>query len=172
MQQLSIFELNDEKPIEEKKGASVKKTENFSGEKLLPAMKKRGRKSFEELDTDVDLISIPPDEELFSKQYYPIREVAEWFRVNTSLLRFWENKFEILQPKKNKKGDRFFRPEDVKNLQTIYYLLRQKKLTIDGANKYLKAHKEDSETNLQIIHSLNNLKSFLLELKANLQIGE
>lgn len=160
MQQLSLFGLGN------------KKTEDFSSEKLLPATKKRGRKSFQELDEEVDLISIPPDEELFSKQYYPIREVAEWFHVNASLLRFWENKFKILQPKKNKKGDRFFRPEDVKNLQTIYYLLRQKKLTIDGANKYLKAHKENTETNLQIIQSLNSFKNFLLELKANLAIEQ
>ncbi|ANI90693.1 transcriptional regulator [Arachidicoccus ginsenosidimutans] len=112
-------------------------------------------------------MNVPSDEELFQKQYYPISVVAKWFRVNTSLLRFWENQFKILKPKKNKKGDRFFRPEDVKNLQTIYYLLRQKKLTIDGANKHLKAHKQHTEENLQLIQSLNNFKSFLLELKAN-----
>ncbi len=130
-------------------------------------VKKRGRKSFKEMDSEVDLINVPPDEELFLKQYYPISVVAKWFRVNTSLLRFWENQFKILKPKKNKKGDRFFRPEDVKNLQIIYYLLRQKKLTIDGANKHLKVHKQHTEENLQLIQSLNNFKSFLLELKAN-----
>lgn len=130
---------------------------------------KRGRKSFKEIDKEVDLIEVPPDEELFQKQYYPISVVAKWFRVNTSLLRFWENQFKILKPKKNKKGDRFFRPEDVKNLKLIYHLLRQKKLTIDGANKHLKAHKEHTEENLQLIHSLNKFKSFLLELKANVE---
>ena len=129
--------------------------------------KKRGRKSFKEIDKEVDLIEVPSDEELFQKQYYPISVVAKWFRVNTSLLRFWENQFKILKPKKNKKGDRFFRPEDVKNLKLIYHLLRQKKLTIDGANKHLKAHKEHTEENLQLINSLNKFKSFLLELKAN-----
>lgn len=130
--------------------------------------KKRGRKSFKEIDKEVDLIAVPPDEELFQKQYYPISVVAKWFRVNTSLLRFWENQFKILKPKKNKKGDRFFRPEDVKNLKLIYHLLRQKKLTIDGANKHLKAHKEHTEENLQLINSLNKFKGFLLELKTNI----
>ncbi|MGF7231291.1 MerR family transcriptional regulator [Arachidicoccus sp.] len=136
-------------------------------EEKIVTVKKRGRKSFKEMDAEVDLISVPPDEELFKKQYYSISIVAKWFRVNNSLLRFWENEFKILKPKKNKKGDRFFRPEDVKNLQVIYYLLRQKKLTISGAVKHLKAHKENTEVNLQIIHSLNNFKGFLLELKAN-----
>ncbi|MDE1192964.1 MAG: MerR family transcriptional regulator [Arachidicoccus sp.] len=140
--------------------------ENIADEEII--IKKRGRKSFKEIDKEVDLIDVPSDEELFQKQYYPISIVAKWFRVNTSLLRFWENQFKILKPKKNKKGDRFFRPEDVRNLKIIYYLLRQKKLTIDGANKHLKAHKEHTEENLQLINSLNNFKNFLLELKANI----
>lgn len=129
-------------------------------------VRKRGRKSFKEIDAEVDLINIPSDEELFQKQYYPISVVAKWFRVNNSLLRFWENEFKILKPKKNKKGDRFFRPEDVKNLQLIYYLLRQKKLTINGAIKHLKSYKEQTEVNMQLIQTLNDFKGFLLELKA------
>lgn len=129
-------------------------------------VRKRGRKSFKEIDAEVDLINIPPDEELFQKQYYPISVVAKWFRVNNSLLRFWENEFKILKPKKNKKGDRFFRPEDVKNLQLIYYLLRQKKLTINGAIKHLKSYKEQTEVNMQLIQTLNEFKGFLLELRA------
>lgn len=129
-------------------------------------VRKRGRKSFKEIDAEVDLINVPPDEELFQKQYYPISVVAKWFRVNNSLLRFWENEFKILKPKKNKKGDRFFRPEDVKNLQLIYYLLRQKKLTINGAIKHLKSYKEQTEVNMQLIQTLNDFKGFLLELRA------
>ena len=129
-------------------------------------LSKRGRKSIKELDKEIDLIDVPPDEVLFQKQYYPISVVAKWFRVNISLLRFWENEFKILRPKKNKKGDRFFRPEDVKNLQLIYYLLRQKKLTINGAIKHLNSYKEQTEANMQLISTLNEFKSFLLELKS------
>ena len=129
-------------------------------------VRKRGRKSFKEIDAEVDLINVPPDEELFQKQYYPISVVAKWFRVNNSLLRFWENEFKILKPRKNKKGDRFFRPEDVKNLQLIYHLLRQKKLTINGAIKHLNAYREQTEVNMQLIQTLNEFKGFLLELRA------
>ncbi len=129
---------------------------------------KRGRKSFKEMDADVDLIEIPEDEELFKKQYYSISVVAEWFRVNTSLLRFWENEFDILKPKKNRKGDRLFRPEDVKSLQLIYHLLRQRKYSLEGAKEYLKSNKETADMQLQLTQSLQKFKYFLLELKANL----
>lgn len=133
------------------------------------APKKRGRKSFKEIDAESDLIQLPDDEALFEKQYYPISVVAGWFNVNASLLRFWENEFDILKPRKNRKGDRLFRPEDVKNLQVIYYLLRQRKFTIEGAKEYLKTNKKKADTNTQLIQSLNKLRGFLLEFKANIQ---
>lgn len=133
-----------------------------------PVIKKRGRKSFKEMDAEVDLIEIPEDEVLFQKQYYPMRVVAGWFRVNSSLLRYWETEFDILKPRKNRKGDRLFRPEDVKNLQLIYYLLRRRKFTIEGAKKYLKANRKNADINLQLVQSLTKFRGFLLELKANL----
>ncbi|PZP49298.1 MAG: MerR family transcriptional regulator [Pseudopedobacter saltans] len=128
---------------------------------------KKGRKSFKEIDAEVDLIQVPSDEILFSKQYYPISQVAKWFRVNNSLLRFWENEFEILKPRKNRKGDRLFRPEDIKNLQIIYYLLRQKKYTIAGARKFIKNNRKTVDVNMKVVQTLNDFKRFLLELKAN-----
>lgn len=131
-------------------------------------LKKRGRKSFKEIDAEVDLIEVPEDEILFQKQYYPMRVVATWFRVNSSLLRYWENEFDVLKPRKNRKGDRLFRPEDVKSLQVIYYLLRQRKFTIEGAKKYLKANRKSADVNLQLIQYLTKFRGFLLELKANL----
>lgn len=129
---------------------------------------KRGRKSFKDMDNEADLIEIPSVEELNQKLYYSISEVAGWFKVNTSLLRYWENEFDILQPRKTRKGDRLFRVEDIKNLQLIYFLLRQRKFSIDGAKNYLKNNKQDADKQLQLVESLTKFKSFLLELKANL----
>ena len=129
---------------------------------------KRGRKSFRDIDNEVDLVEIPDEEILKQKLYYPISEVAAWFKVNTSLLRYWENEFDILQPRKTKKGDRLFRIEDIRNLKVIYHLLRHKKFSIEGARSYLKTHKAEAETQTSLIQSLNKFKSFLLELKANL----
>jgi DNA-binding transcriptional MerR regulator len=130
---------------------------------------KRGRKSFKEMDNEADLIEVPEDEVLQQKLYYSISEVAGWFKVNTSLLRYWENEFDILQPRKTRKGDRLFRVEDIKNLQLIYFLLRQRKFSIDGAKNYLKNNKQEADTQVRLVQSLTKFKSFLLELKANLQ---
>jgi DNA-binding transcriptional MerR regulator len=129
---------------------------------------KRGRKSFKDIDAEINLVEVPDDDVLFQKLYYSISEVAKWFNVNTSLLRFWENEFDILKPRKNRKGDRLFRPEDVKNLQVIHHLLRQRKFSIEGAKKYIKQNKSKAEVNIQLIQSLTKFRSFLLEMKANL----
>lgn len=129
---------------------------------------KRGRKSFREMDTELDLIDVPEDSILAQKLYYSISEVAGWFKVNTSLLRYWENEFDILQPRKTRKGDRLFRIEDIKNLQLIYFLLRQRKFSIEGAKNYLKNNKAQADTQAQLVHTLHKFKGFLLELKSNL----
>ena len=127
----------------------------------------RGRMRLSDMDVLVDLVEVPEDEVLFGKSYYGISEVSNMFKVNISLIRFWENEFAILKPKKNGKGDRLFRPEDIKNLQLIYHLLREKKYTIDGAKDFLKKNKKAEET-FELIESLKKTKAFLLDLKANL----
>lgn len=127
----------------------------------------RGRMKLSEMAAGAELIQIPEDEILFSKRYYTIGSVSEMFRVNHSLLRFWENEFDILKPKKNGKGDRLFRPEDIKNLRLIYHLLRERKYTIEGAKDFLKKSK-NAEKKFEIIESLKDLKGFLQELKASL----
>lgn len=128
----------------------------------------RGRKSMKELAATVDLVEIPDDDVLFQKQYYSIGEVASMFKVNTSLIRFWETEFTEIRPRKNKKGDRSFSPMDIKIIQLIHFLLRQKKLTIEGAKEYLKAHNKDGNAKLEMIRSMEKIKAFLLELKARL----
>lgn len=127
----------------------------------------RGRIKLSEMDVLVDLVDVPDDELLFQKRYYSIGTVSEMFKVNISLIRFWENEFDILKPKKNGKGDRLFRPEDIKNLQLIYHLLREKKYTIEGAKDFLKKNKK-AEESFTIIDSLKKMKAFLLDLKSNL----
>jgi DNA-binding transcriptional MerR regulator len=143
-------------------------TESKAVYKQEKTKSKRGRKSFKDIDAEVDAIEIPDDETLNKKLYYPIREVAAFFKCNTSLIRAWEVEFDILQPRKNRKGDRLFRVEDIKNLQVIYYLLRNKKLSVEGAKAYLKNNKKKADTQQQLTHTLNKFKGFLLELKATL----
>jgi len=152
------------KPVEEiETPVERKAVENISS-----TSGKRGRKSFKDMDADIVMVDVPEDEILFQKQYYSISEVAKWFHVNQSLIRFWENEFAILKPRKTRKGDRLFRPEDVKNIQLIYHLLRQRKFSIEGARQYLKDNKKKADAQMQIIQSLTKFRAFLLEWKANL----
>ena len=127
----------------------------------------RGRMKLSDMNAVVDKIDVPEDDILFEKSYYSIGAVSEMFNVNQSLIRYWENEFTILKPKKNKKGDRFFRPEDVKNLKLIYQLLRERKYTIEGAKDFLKKNK-NAEEKFAMTESLKKIKTFLNELKANL----
>ena len=106
--------------------------------------------------------------ELPEKRYYSIGELARAFNVNASLIRFWDKEFDVLKPKKNAKGNRMFTPEDVKNLQLIYQLLRQRKFSIEGAKDYLKANKDKADMQMHLANTLQKFRSFLLEMKANL----
>jgi DNA-binding transcriptional MerR regulator len=133
------------------------------------AKSSRGRKSLKELASLAANVQVPPDEVLFEKQYHNIRDVATWFDVKISHIRFWADKFDgILKLRKNGKGDRFFRPEDVKTLQHIHHLLREKKYTIEGAKAFLKKSGGKLSEQQQAVESLKQIRSFLLELKASL----
>ena len=99
--------------------------------------------------------------------YYSIGEVAKAFDVNTSLLRYWEQEFPILRPKKNKKGNRYFTPEDLKNLQIIYHLVKEKGYTLDGARIALTTNNKISDT-VSMIERLEFVKAELLKIKDSL----
>ena len=103
-----------------------------------------------------------------TKVYYSIGEVAEMFNVNASLIRFWEKEFDIIKPKKNKKGNRLFTKDDVKNYQKIYYLVKERGYTLKGAKEKLKDNPEELENQQHIVAKLNKVKSFLLNLKDQL----
>ncbi|MCX6311750.1 MAG: MerR family transcriptional regulator [Bacteroidetes bacterium] len=103
------------------------------------------------------------------KLYHSIGEVAKMFNVNPSLLRFWEKEFDIIRPKKNKKGDRMFTQEDVSNFRTIFHLVKERGYTLQGAKEKLKGNKKEETANdVDMVKSLEKVKAFLLELKSQL----
>ena len=102
------------------------------------------------------------------KLFYTIGETAKMFNVNVSLIRFWEKEFQILKPKKNKKGNRLFTKKDVDNLEIIYHLVKERGFTLNGAKKKIAENKEDTIDNIHIINRLKNIKDFLLNLKKEL----
>lgn len=103
------------------------------------------------------------------KLYYTIGEVSELFEVNASLIRFWEKEFDILKPKKNKKGNRLFTPQDIDHLRIIYHLVKERGYTLQGAREKLKDNKDEVVNKVSIVDSLNRIKGFLLELKEQMQ---
>jgi DNA-binding transcriptional MerR regulator len=111
---------------------------------------------------------MPYKEREISKTYYAIGEVAILFDVNNSLIRFYEKEFDILQPKKNKHGNRYFTQEDIDNLKIIFNLIRDKGYTLSGAKEYLKGNVNESKDNQRVISSLESLKSFLIEVRDQL----
>ena len=106
--------------------------------------------------------------ELTEKRYYGIGEVARAFGVNASLIRFWEKEFDVLQPKKNAKGNRKFTPTDIKNLQLIYHLVKERGFTLDGAKTHLKEEKQKTLSNFDIIQKLEGVKAELIKIKNQL----
>lgn len=107
----------------------------------------------------------PMEINLPEKRYYTIGEVAKAFDVNTSLIRFWEKEFDVLSPKKNAKGSRKFSVEDVKNLQLIYHLVKERGHTLEGARQKLKEEKQKTLSNYEIVEKLERVKQMLIALK-------
>jgi DNA-binding transcriptional MerR regulator len=108
-------------------------------------------------------------EKEIEKIYYSIGEVAEMFNVAPSLIRFWESEFEIIQPKKNRKGNRQFTKEDIDNVRTIYHLVKEKGFTLQGAKEMLKNDSQAVKDKMEMISSLRRVRQFLVEVREKLQ---
>ncbi len=102
------------------------------------------------------------------KLFYSMGEVARMFDVNTSLIRFWEKEFDIIKPKKNKKGNRLFTQSDVDNFHIIFHLVKERGFTLQGAKDKLKENKEDTVDNAEVVKTLQKVKEFLKEIREEL----
>ena len=111
---------------------------------------------------------MPYKEKKVEKLYYAIGEVAEMLNVPVSTVRFWENEFDILKPSKNKKGNRLFTANDIKNLKIIHHLVKEKGMTLAGAKKQLSAKWEETDYKYEVTQALKNIKSMLVDLRDNM----
>ncbi len=112
---------------------------------------------------------MPYKEPKVEKLYYTIGEVSSMFNVNASLIRFWEKEFEIIKPKKNKKGNRLFTKEDIENFQIIFHLVKERGMTLSGVKKKMKENKDDTMHNFEIVQSLNNIKKMLIDIRGSME---
>lgn len=108
-------------------------------------------------------------EKEIEKLYYSIGEVAEIFNVAPSLIRFWESEFDIIKPKKNRKGNRQFTREDIDNVRTIFHLVKEKGFTLQGAKEMLRNDSDAVRDKMNILDSLRDVRKFLIELRDKLQ---
>jgi len=111
---------------------------------------------------------MPYKEKTIEKKYFAIGEVASMFNVATSLIRFWESEFDIIKPKKNRKGNRQFTKEDIENVKLIYHLVKEKGFTLQGAKDMLKKDSDAIKDRMDMIESLSKVKQFLQEIKTQL----
>jgi DNA-binding transcriptional MerR regulator len=111
---------------------------------------------------------MPYKEPKIEKLYYSIGEVAKIFDVNTSLIRFWEKEFDIIKPHKNKKGNRLFTQKDIDNFHLIYHLVKERGMTLKGAQKKLKENKEGTENNFEVVKRLQDIRQLLVNIKENI----
>ena len=111
---------------------------------------------------------MPYKEKVIEKKYFSIGEVAEQLDVATSLIRFWESEFDIIKPKKNRKGNRQFTREDIQNVKLIFHLVKERGFTLQGAKDLLKNSSGSIRDRMTMIDSLKEVRSFLVELKNQL----
>ncbi|MEO8759670.1 MAG: MerR family transcriptional regulator [Bacteroidia bacterium] len=109
------------------------------------------------------------EEEVPEKLFYSITEVAALFKVNASLIRFWETEFDFLTPRKTAKGVRTYTVKDIENIRVVYSLVKENGFTLQGAKDKLKNKPtKELNKNTELVENLNKLKSFLLTLKDQL----
>ena len=103
-----------------------------------------------------------------AKLLYSMGEVTEMFDVNASLIRYWESKFDCIKPHKNKKGNRMFTPSDVENLKIIYHLVKEKGMTLEGANQAMKRRGKSVKRDVSILERLQSIRAMLIEVRESL----
>jgi DNA-binding transcriptional MerR regulator len=108
---------------------------------------------------------VPYKEKEIEKIYFSIGEVAEMMEVAPSLIRFWESEFEVIKPKKNRKGNRQFTREDIENVKLIFHLVKEKGYTLQGAKDLLKNNISVMKDKMTMIETLKRLRGFLVDLK-------
>ena len=103
------------------------------------------------------------------KLYHKIGEVAAYFSLRPSVLRYWETEFPLLNPAKSRSGQRLYTKQDLELVAEIKKLLYIEKLTIEGARKKLnrKQKQHEAEAGGDVIPA--DAREIIEEIKADLK---
>lgn len=111
---------------------------------------------------------MPYKERDIEKKYYSIGEVADMFKVASSLIRYWEGEFDIIRPKKDKKGNRRYTKDDIQKIRYVYHLVKEKGYTLQGAQEVIASGKQQGFDKVAAVQKLQEIKDFLINLKHEL----
>ncbi len=112
---------------------------------------------------------MPTEESKNEKLYYTIGEVAGMFGVNASLIRYWEGRFDIIKPHKNRKGNRLFTAKDIDNFRLIYHLVKERGMTLEGAAQKLRENRDDTVNNYEVVRRLEDIRNLLIEIRDSIE---
>ena len=113
--------------------------------------------------------AMPTAESKNEKLYYTIGEVAGMFGVNASLIRYWEGRFDIIKPHKNRKGNRLFTAKDIDNFRLIYHLVKERGMTLEGAAQKLRENRDDTVNNYEVVRRLEDIRNLLIEIRDSIE---
>ncbi|WP_297336279.1 MerR family transcriptional regulator [Algoriphagus sp.] len=108
---------------------------------------------------------MPYKEREIEKKYHSIGEVAQQFKVAPSLIRYWEGEFDIIRPKKDRKGNRRYTKDDIQKIRYIYHLVKEKGYTLDGAREVIAQGKDQGFDKVQAVQKLQEIKDFLIKIR-------
>ena len=111
---------------------------------------------------------MPYKDKPIEKKYFSIGDVAKMFKVAPSLIRYWEDEFHNIRPKKNSKGNRRYTQKDIKEVEMVYHLVKEKGYTLKGAKELIEKKRTETEDTKEVIDSLKKVRQFLVDLKEEL----
>ena len=114
---------------------------------------------------------MPYKERTIEKQYFTIGEVAAQFKVAESLVRFWETEFDELKPRRSKKGNRLYTPQDIDTFRTIFHLVKERGYTIPGAREMLRQKGPQLKDKIDAAQAIERVRAFLVSLKKELDVA-
>ena len=108
--------------------------------------------------------------QLPDKLYFKIGEVSKLTQLPAYVLRFWENEFSCIRPKRTSSGQRLYRRGDVETVFKIRHLLHERKFTIEGARQYLSKRKADRPEEVSPL-SIQEIETELKNIRTLLEDG-
>ncbi|MCU0675601.1 MAG: MerR family transcriptional regulator [Myxococcota bacterium] len=111
------------------------------------------------------------------KEWFRIGEVAELVGVRPHVLRYWENEFSQLRPRKTRGAHRQYHRRDVQLALFLRELLHERGLTVAGAKKVLRERARHEEVaarapELELRADLVEVRRRLVDLLGELETND